>query len=246
MMSSMAERGRSSRLMIRKTPRFWPEMKTRRGFCASWPRYPLSTIGLLDRTAGQCLGAINDVPQGVTVVRVIGQCSGVQHEQATGSTVVVGDNGSLHPELIRRGGLAFADALDLRGMEGIQLPAALALLLRADLRSPAKRAGECLLEHGLAFDLAADVADDPAQPAAQDAQLPLMPLELLGMSVAAHHHRGGFGNAKLGLPQLDAVPGRQAVEPLDSCVQQLGIGRKGDGLRLHHGVDRDPLEVLAA
>ena len=29
-------------------------------------------------------------------------------------------------------------------------------------------------------------------------------------------------------------------------MQQLGIGRKGDGLRLHRGVDRDPLEVLAA
>ena len=24
-------------------PRFWPEMKTRCGFGASWPRYPLST-----------------------------------------------------------------------------------------------------------------------------------------------------------------------------------------------------------
>ncbi|MGY3695048.1 hypothetical protein ACVIGA_005128 [Bradyrhizobium sp. USDA 3240] len=29
-------------------------------------------------------------------------------------------------------------------------------------------------------------------------------------------------------------------------MQQLGIGRKGDGLRLHRGVDRDPLKVLAA
>src|SRR5215467_4690095 len=37
----MAERRVSSRLMRPKTPRFWPEMKTRRGFGASWPRYPL-------------------------------------------------------------------------------------------------------------------------------------------------------------------------------------------------------------
>src|SRR6516164_3769035 len=29
-------------------------------------------------------------------------------------------------------------------------------------------------------------------------------------------------------------------------MQQLGIGRKGDGLRLNRGVDRDALEVLAA
>ena len=88
---------------------------------------------------------VNDVPQGVTVVRVIGHCPGVQHEQATGSPAVVGDDGGLHPELVRRGGLAFADALRLRGMERIKLPAALTLLLRADLRSPAKREGEWLL-----------------------------------------------------------------------------------------------------
>src|SRR5438045_6896602 len=98
----------------------------------------LVDIGPLDRTAGECLGAVNDVPQGVTVVRVIGQRPGVQHEQATGSPAVVGDDGGLHAELVRRGGLAFADALHLRGMERIKLPAALALLLRADLRGPAK------------------------------------------------------------------------------------------------------------
>jgi hypothetical protein len=46
-------------------------------------------------------------------------------------------------------------------MEGIRLEAALALLLRADLRGPPKREGERLLERGLTFDLAVDVADDP-------------------------------------------------------------------------------------
>ena len=119
---------------------------------------------------------------------------------------VVGDDGGLHAELVRRGGLAFADALHLRGMEGIKLPAALALLLRADLRGPAKREGERLLQCWLSLDLAADVADDPAQPAAQDTQLPLMPPELFGMGVAARHHRGGLGHARIGLPQPDAVP----------------------------------------
>lgn len=32
----------------------------------------LVDIGPLDRTAGECLGAVDDVPQGVTIVRVIG------------------------------------------------------------------------------------------------------------------------------------------------------------------------------
>jgi hypothetical protein len=62
-------------------------------------------------------------------------------------------------------------------MARIKLPAALALLLRADLRGPAKREGEHLLQCWLARDLAADVADDPAQPAAQNTQLPLSHLK---------------------------------------------------------------------
>src|SRR5262245_3539135 len=128
---------------------------------------PLVDIGPLDRTAGECLGAVNDVPQGVTVVRIDGHCARMQHEQATGSPAVVGDDGGLHSELVGRGGLAFADAFHLRGMEGIKLPAALALLLRADLRGSAKRECERLLQCWLALDLAADVSDDPAQPAAQ-------------------------------------------------------------------------------
>jgi hypothetical protein len=77
----------------------------------------------------------------------------VQHEQATRSAAVVGDDGGLHSELVRRGGLALADALLLRGMERIKLPAALALLLRADLCGPAKREGECLLQCWLSLDL---------------------------------------------------------------------------------------------
>lgn len=38
MIGSTAERRRSSRLMTPKTPRFRPEMKTRRGLCALWLR----------------------------------------------------------------------------------------------------------------------------------------------------------------------------------------------------------------
>ena len=54
-------------------------------------------------------------------------------------------------------------------MEGIQLPAALALLLRADLGGARERPFECLLQGRLAGDLAADVADDAAEPRAQNA-----------------------------------------------------------------------------
>jgi hypothetical protein len=92
----------------------------------------------------------------------------VEHEQSTRSPAVVGDDGSLDAELVGRAGLALADALDLRGMERIKLPAALALLLRADLGGSAQREGERLLQCRVVLDPAADVADDAAEPAAQE------------------------------------------------------------------------------
>jgi hypothetical protein len=63
---------RSSRLLTPKTPRFWPEMKTRRELLRVVAAVSLVEIGPLDRTAGECLAAVNDVPQGVTVAQVIG------------------------------------------------------------------------------------------------------------------------------------------------------------------------------
>ena len=66
--------------------------------------------------------------------------------------------------VVRRGCLALADALHLRGVERIMLPATLTLLLRADLRSAAEREDEGVLEHSSTFDLAADIADDRTPP----------------------------------------------------------------------------------
>jgi hypothetical protein len=52
-------------------------------------------------------------------------------------------------------------------VEGIELPSTLALLLRSDLRSARDRRFEDRLELGPSGDLAANVADDPTEPAAQ-------------------------------------------------------------------------------
>ena len=98
----------------------------------------------------------------------------------------------------------------------------------------------------MAGDLAADVTDQPAKPCAQDGQLATVAVELLGMGVASRHHRRALGDAEVGLPQRHALLGGQAVEAFDRRVQQLGVGREADVLGLHRGVDRDPLEVLAA
>ena len=85
----------------------------------------------------------------------------------------------------------------------------------------------------------------PAQTRAQDAQFSTMAGELFGVGVAPRHHRRAFGDAEVGLPQPHPVLVGQAIEAFDRRVQQLGVGREGDVLRLHRGVDRDPLKVLA-
>jgi hypothetical protein len=95
------------------------------------------------------------------------QHRGMEHELAARRAAVGGDDRSLDAEFVKCGGFAFADALDLGSMEGIELPATLALLLRPDLSRAGKRGFEGGLERGTALDSAADVANDPAEPAAQ-------------------------------------------------------------------------------
>src|SRR6516162_6299216 len=132
----MAERRVSSRLMRPKTPRFWPEMKTRRGFGGIVAAVSLVDIGTLDLAAGEPLSGFDDGAQRVAVIRIAGQRPGVQNKLATRCPGIGGDDGSFHTEFVRRAGLALADALHLRSVEGIRLPAALALLLRARRGSP--------------------------------------------------------------------------------------------------------------
>jgi len=74
-------------------------------------------------------------------------------------------------------------------VEGKELPSTLALPLRSDLRSARDRRFEDRLELGPSGDLTADVADDPTEPAAQQSQLAMVALELLGMGIARSHHR---------------------------------------------------------
>ena len=106
-------------------------------------------------------------------------------------------------------------------MEGIELPAPLTLALRADLRGPRERALEGRFDGHVACDLAADVADQPAQPGAQEAHLPMVAVELLGVGIASRHHRRLPGDAEIGLPQLHAVAAGQAIEALDRRMQSL-------------------------
>lgn len=73
------------------------------------------------------------------VVGVAWERLGVEHELAAWGAAIGGDDRCLDAELVRRGGLAFADAFDFRCVERIELPPALALLLRPDLLGIAAR-----------------------------------------------------------------------------------------------------------
>jgi len=99
-------------------------------------------------------------------------------------------------------------------MEGVDLEAALALPLRADLAGPRQWFVEHQFEDRAAH-LAGDVANDAAQPDAQQTQFPAIAVKLLGMGVAARHQGGPLGDPQVQLPQLHAVPVGQVVEPLD-------------------------------
>src|SRR4030081_327511 len=161
---------------------------------------PLVDIAALDLAAGEFLGLVDDVPQGVTVIGVARQCPGMQHELTARGAGVGGDDRDLDAELVGRTGLALADALGLGGMEGIELPAALALLLASDLGGARQRQGKRRLDVRLAFDLAANVTHQPTQTRAQDAQFSTVAVELFGMGITSRHHRRAFGDTEVGLP----------------------------------------------
>jgi hypothetical protein len=125
----------------------------------------LVDIGALDRAAGELRGGVDRAAERMSVIRVARECLGVEHELAARSSGIGGDDRGFDAELVRGAGLALTDAFDLRRVEGIELPSALALLLGADLLGKRQRPLESRLEFGPVGDLAADVADDAAEPA---------------------------------------------------------------------------------
>ena len=151
----------------------------------------------------------------------------------------------LAAELVGRPGLAFADALDLRGVQRIDLGPALALLLVADLDAPRSSSGpKRSSSAGIAVDLAADVADDAAEPGAQEFELAPGALELVGMGIAPDHDGGALGHPQIALAQRRRLALGQADQLLDRPVDEPGVGRMRDRLLLHGGVHHDPLEIL--
>jgi hypothetical protein len=77
----------------------------------------------------------------------------------------------------------------------------------------------------------------------------MMTLELLGVGLAPCHHRGAFGDAQTPqtrLGQLQPAFAGPTGEPFDRRMEQLGVSREGDCLRLDRRVHRDPFDVAGA
>ena len=81
-------------------------------------------IGALDLDAGDPLGLGDLGGQGVAVIGVAGQGAGAEDELAARCGGVGGGDRDLHVELVAGLGLALADALHLRGVQGVELVAA--------------------------------------------------------------------------------------------------------------------------
>jgi hypothetical protein len=73
----------------------------------------LVDVTTLDLAAGELLGVFDDVLEGMTVIGTARQRPGMQHELAARGAGVGGDDRDLDAELVRRRGLALADALGL-------------------------------------------------------------------------------------------------------------------------------------
>src|SRR5271155_4944373 len=101
-------------------------------------------------------------------------------------------------------GLALADALGLGRVQRIDFPPALMLALLAHPAHQREGTGEDALQFRFAPDLAADVANDPAEIGADRLQRPLGALELFRVRVALMGDERSFSHPLVRLTQLDA------------------------------------------
>ena len=81
-------------------------------------------------------------------------------------------------------------------MQRIDLLAALAVILLPHPKRQIEQRREAILQRGVALDLAADVADDPPQPRAQEFERAAGALELMRVGLARISH----ANRRIGTP----------------------------------------------
>ena len=89
-------------------------------------------------------------------------------------------NRHLAGELVRRASLAFVNALHLRCVQRVDLGSPLTLLLVAHPMGEIEQRTKAILKPGITLDLTANVADDTAEPGAQEFEFSPDALELVG------------------------------------------------------------------
>ena len=201
-------------------------------------------VDAFDPVAGEGLGLRDDGAQGVAMVGFAGQGIGVEHELAALAAPVGGHDGDLDPELVRSVGFALADALGLWRVVGIEFLVTSVLALATDLHGLAQENGEDPLQPVVTLDLVSDIADQTAQAHAQELELAVAALTLLGVGISPGPQCGTLGDARLGLTELGAVRPGQLAQLLDRLDHHVGVGRMGHVLRLNRGVRGDPCQVV--
>ena len=117
------------------------------------------------------------------------------------------------------------------------------MILNADLGCEIEQRVEARPKVRTAGNLAADIADHPAEPDAQELQLAPHALELMRMGVAPDHDCRALGDPDIALTKRNpSLPG-EANQLLQGPMHEPGIGRMGDRLGLHRRVHDDPLQV---
>lgn len=178
--------------------------------------------------------------QGVTVIGIARQRLDMGDELAAPGVAEGGSHRDLDAELVRPVGPALADAFDFRGVQGIDLGSALALLLLAHAPRQHQQLGERRFESAVALDLAVDVANDAAEQGPQLLQHPVGALELLGMAITPVLNQSELADPRIGLAQNHPAQLRQPHQFLARPVQQPGIGGEHHVLGLHRGIDDHP------
>ena len=133
-----------------------PDPKLVRMVVASITLVEVDAAGL---DAGELLHLGNDGAECMAVVRVAVQRLGMEHELAALGFGHRGCDADLAAELVRRPRFTLSDALDLRRVPTVELPAALALLLAADLLGARQRDRKGPTQLGVVLRLAPDVAE---------------------------------------------------------------------------------------
>ena len=197
----------------------------------------------LEASADGVLDVGEDRCERVPVIRISGERLHVGDKLAAPAAVEGRRHADLDAELIGFVGLAFANALDLRSMQRVELPATLALALILDPASPRERQREHVCEFRSADDLAGDVADDAPEHRADAPQGSVGPLELLGVGIALVPDQRDLADPHVRLAQGHAPRLGEAHQALACAMHQLGVRRKGNRLLLHGRVDDHLPEV---